>query len=91
MKKLVLATVAAASLFAAGGAASAQVYYSGPGFGVQVGPRYEERYVDRYDEPRYYRRHHHRYYGERYYRQSSNGCPPHYTVQDGVCKPYRGY
>ncbi len=18
------------------------------------------------------------------------GCPPHYTVQDGVCKPYRG-
>ena len=18
-------------------------------------------------------------------------CPPHYTVQDGVCKPYRGY
>jgi hypothetical protein len=20
-----------------------------------------------------------------------NGCPPNYTVQDGVCKPYRGY
>jgi hypothetical protein len=20
-----------------------------------------------------------------------NGCPPHYTIQDGVCKPYRGY
>ena len=20
-----------------------------------------------------------------------NGCPPHFTVQDGVCKPYRGY
>jgi hypothetical protein len=20
-----------------------------------------------------------------------NGCPPHYTVQDGLCKPYRGY
>lgn len=20
-----------------------------------------------------------------------NGCPPYYTVQDGVCKPYRGY
>jgi len=20
-----------------------------------------------------------------------NGCPPHYTVQSGVCKPYRGY
>jgi len=20
-----------------------------------------------------------------------NGCPPNWTVQDGVCKPYRGY
>ena len=20
-----------------------------------------------------------------------NGCPPRYTIQDGVCKPYRGY
>jgi hypothetical protein len=20
-----------------------------------------------------------------------NGCPPNYTIQDGVCKPYRGY
>ncbi len=20
-----------------------------------------------------------------------NGCPPRYTVQDGLCKPYRGY
>jgi hypothetical protein len=20
-----------------------------------------------------------------------NGCQPHFTVQDGVCKPYRGY
>ncbi len=20
-----------------------------------------------------------------------NGCPPNFTVQDGVCKPYRGY
>jgi len=20
-----------------------------------------------------------------------NGCPPHYTVQSGLCKPYRGY
>jgi hypothetical protein len=23
--------------------------------------------------------------------RTSNGCPPHYTVQDGLCKPYRGY
>jgi hypothetical protein len=20
-----------------------------------------------------------------------NGCPPHYTVQGGVCRPYRGF
>jgi hypothetical protein len=20
-----------------------------------------------------------------------NGCPPYYTIQGGVCKPYRGY
>jgi hypothetical protein len=20
-----------------------------------------------------------------------NGCPPNFTIQDGVCKPYRGY
>jgi len=20
-----------------------------------------------------------------------NGCPPHYTVQGGLCRPYRGY
>jgi hypothetical protein len=33
--------------------------------------------------------------GPRYYRRDGwptwNGCPPGYTVQDGVCKPYRGY
>jgi hypothetical protein len=22
---------------------------------------------------------------------SQGCCPPHYTIQDGVCKPYRGY
>jgi hypothetical protein len=33
----------------------------------------------------------HRY---RYYPPSPRwryGCPPHYTVQGGLCKPYRGY
>jgi hypothetical protein len=31
--------------------------------------------------------------GPRYYRgySSYNGCPRGFTVQDGVCKPYRGY
>jgi hypothetical protein len=29
------------------------------------------------------------YYPQRWH--TWNGCPPYYTVQDGVCKPYRGY
>jgi len=46
----------------------------------------------------------HRHYnsGPRYYDYSPgyaggggwdtwNGCPPNYTIQSGVCKPYRGY
>ena len=85
MKKLALFTLAAAALFATAGAASAQ-YYS-PGYGVQIEPRYDRDY----DEPRYYRRDRddYRNYDRRY--RTRNGCPPHYTVQDGVCKPYRGY
>lgn len=85
MKKLALMIFAAATVFAAAaaGSASAQVYYSGPGFGVQVAPRYEEQ--------RHYRRQHNsRAYHNRQYRRAGR-CPPHYTVQDGVCKPYRGY
>jgi hypothetical protein len=47
---------------------------------------------------------HHRYYGPPpapYYGggygyggggwNTWNGCPPNFTIQDGVCKPYRGY
>ena len=42
----------------------------------------------------------HRHYSDqRYYDyapggagyQTFNGCAPNYTIQDGVCKPYRGY
>ncbi len=64
---------------AVGGAAPAAAFYiNGPGFHVRIG-------------------HHHRHYYD-YYRGAEgggwptyNGCPPRYTVQDGVCKPYRGY
>jgi hypothetical protein len=36
----------------------------------------------------WYGRHHHRYYN--YYGGGTwNGCPPGWTVQGGVCKPYR--
>ncbi len=33
-----------------------------------------------------------RYYAPRGPNCYAGGCcPPHYTIQDGVCKPYRGY
>jgi hypothetical protein len=66
--------------------------YGGP-------PPYRRGYQPRYYpegpraypvEPRYYQ------YGEAgYYRpgryRTWNGCQPNWTVQDGLCKPYRGY
>ena len=68
------------------GPARAQVYYSGPGVEVRAGDPYWRHH---------HRYRHHRYYGDAYayapgYR-TRNGCPRYYTVQDGVCKPYRGY
>jgi hypothetical protein len=86
MRKLVLIALAGAALFGAVNIStttpvSAQGIYIGPGY---VGPAHR-----RYVAPRY------RYARPRYvqpyrpaYRQQ---CPPRYTVQDGVCKPYRGY
>ena len=71
------------------GPAKAQgVYFSGPGVEVQVGDP-DRRYRHR----RYYRDY--SYDGGPYayapgYR-TWNGCPPYYTIQDGRCKPYRGY
>lgn len=66
----------------AGGRAAAQgFYFNAPGIHIGVGRPY-----------------HHHYYGPRYYDYDPgggwptyNGCPPHFTIQDGVCKPYRGY
>ena len=82
MKKFALLALVAAALSATVGGASAQIYYySGPGYGRHVEPRYEPGY-------QYYRPG----YGERrYYRRQARVCPRNYTVQDGVCKPYRGY
>jgi hypothetical protein len=72
---------------------AAQYYGYGPG------PYYRGGY---YYGPHYYR-HHHRRYARRYcgYSRYSGrytcdvneiaGCPYGWTVQDGVCKPYRGY
>jgi hypothetical protein len=71
---------------AVGGALPARAdgfYFNAPGIHIGVGAP------------------HRHYWGPRYYDYAPgpvgggwdtiNGCPPNYTVQDGVCKPYRGY
>jgi hypothetical protein len=96
MKRLAFILLAAAALVGTAGIASAQWYggggpalaqwYGGGYYGDRYyGDRYRERY---YDDDRYYRR--------RQYRSSridcyGRVCPQGFTVQDCVCKPYRGY
>ena len=87
MKKLVLIALASAAFSISVGPAAAQIYYSGPGYGVHIGPRYEE---DRYERRRHYRYRESRGDDRRQYRRSGSPCPPRYSVQDGVCKPYTG-
>lgn len=80
MKTLGLLTFAAVALLTTAGGASAQIFYSGPGYGPHLEPRYEREY-----DNRRYRRDDRRYY------RTARPCQRGYTVQDGVCKPYRGY
>jgi len=68
---------------ALGAAIASRPYYYGPGY---YGYAYDPYYYDY--GPTYYGGGPY-YHGRRY--RTWNGCPPHYTVQDGVCKPYRGY
>jgi hypothetical protein len=92
MKKFALILLAAASLLGTTGIASAQ-WYGGYGGGYYGGPdpyyreRYRERYYD-YDDRYYRRRHYRRGYG---YGYGYNPCGPGWSLQDGICKPYRGY
>jgi len=91
MKHLALILLASASLMGTAGVASAQWYGGGGYYNDGPGPYYRHPYRDRYyddDDDRYYGR---RIYRERRGYRTWNGCPPHYTIQDGVCKPYRGY
>jgi len=98
MKSLAILALTMAALFAAAGGASAQ-YYPGPGVGVYIGPRYDRDYDERrYDRREYERRGYEREYRggynrePRYARPAPGGkCQRGYTVQDGFCKPYRGY
>ena len=86
---LALGFVAATAISAPGPAKAQGVYLSGPGVDVQVG------------DPDWRYRHHRRHYRDYRYDGGAyayapgyrtwNGCPPHYTIQDGRCKPYRGY
>jgi hypothetical protein len=65
---------------AIGGTVPAAAFYiNGPGFHVWVGHHHHPRYYDYYQGPA----------GGGW--NTWNGCPPDYTVQGGVCKPYRGY
>jgi hypothetical protein len=57
------------------------VYLNAPGVHIGVGsPGYQQQYRE---QPRYYDSS--QGYG------NGNGCRQGFTVQDGVCKPYRGY
>jgi hypothetical protein len=89
MKNLVFVLLAIAALIGSIGAASAQYGpYYGPGYyGPRPSPYYRERYYD-YDDG-YYRGGRGYYPPGRY--RTWNGCQRGWTVQDGVCKPYRGF
>jgi hypothetical protein len=87
MNRLATALATLLALAATSGLAAARDGCGGGFFwnGYQCAPMAREYYAPRpgyYGRPRgadcYY------YYGRRIC------CPPHYTVQDGVCKPYRG-
>ena len=90
MKKLALVLFAATSLLGSGSIASAQYYYGG---GCAPGPYYGYRYYD----GGYYRGGAMLGYNnfgqpETWYPVRRGGrCPRGYSVQDGVCKLYRGY
>lgn len=98
-----IAGMVLAAIVASAGAASAQTFYFGVGpdpyyapppyYGPSpyygpaplYGPAPPPAY---YGPPRYSREA--MYYRPGRYR-TWNGCQPGWTVQDGLCKPYRGY
>ena len=98
MKNILISAVAAGAIISFAGAAAAQQIYLnfGPSYGPPpaYGPGYGPGYGSGYGPPPgpYYRSER---MGRGYYRpgrfRSWNGCQQGWTVQDGLCKPYRGY
>jgi hypothetical protein len=82
---LALGFVGAMAISASAPSRAQGAYVSGPGVDVRVGDS-DWRYRHRY-------RHYHRYGGDYAYAPGHRRhmCRYGYTVQDGVCKPYRGY
>ena len=87
MKKLALILMAGAALVGTVGAASAQYYYQGVYYGPYAGDGWYPRlgygpgfYAYRGGGPEI-----------RYRVGRAGGCPRGYSIQDGVCKLYRGY
>jgi hypothetical protein len=81
-----LAFIGAAALGSAAPVDAQGFYLNAPGVHIGIG---NPGYHDYYSGPRYYD------YSPGYVGgggwQTWNGCPPNYTIQGGVCKPYRGY
>ena len=94
MRRIIVTALGLLGVIVAASPASAQYYGNGPGYGGYYGPA------------PYYREHPRRYgYGPRRYagggdfltprldpRTGGTYCvDPRFTVQSGICKPYRGY
>jgi hypothetical protein len=100
MHRILIAAAVTVSTLCAAGVADAQYYYYDRGYyppPPPPPPYYGGRYYDgpRYApapsyggwRPAYVDRH-----GQQtYYPGRRGSCPRGYTVQDGVCKPYRGF
>ena len=94
-----LLRVALAATLIGGAAAGCAARYE-PAYVEQGTPYYGPPPYYPQAEPQYYEPRGYRQYGQAEYPQSGyyhppgryrNGCQPGYSVQDGACKPYRGY
>jgi len=100
MRRILIALGLLGVIAAATAPASAQYY--GPGYGGYAPNPYDRGYARAYRGEYYGQRHYRRGYGPRAYAgdprphfDPRNGgffcADPRFTVQDGICKPYRGF